>query len=349
MKKISTILFLLFVGFAGFAQTESNPWALGVNLNPKEYKGDLGNDYFSFDNMHLNPGLTLNRYVNKFLDVNLSGNLGQYDYTSDSNQSFRANMFDLGLKARLKFDNDVILKQGATLAPYLTAGVGFDFFNPINDNIENTNFLNIPVGGGLRWNFNDWFNINYELTHNLNLNDEYDGNTRESGNDSYLAHQLGMNFGLNFGGKEKDSDKDGVADDLDKCPNTPKGMKVGADGCPEIMREIQSLAKNIYFETASDVLKVESYESLDKVAAILVGNPNANLSIEGHTDSQGDDAMNLDLSKRRAQSVLNYLSGKGADVSHLKAQGFGETKPVADNGTAEGRALNRRVELLLNF
>lgn len=151
------------------------------------------------------------------------------------------------------------------------------------------------------------------------------------------------------GNSNSDSDGDGVADAIDKCPNTPKGMKVGPNGCPQIVIDVQLLAKNIYFETASDVIKEESFASLDKVAAIMIANPLANLSIEGHTDSQGDDAMNLDLSKRRAQSVLNYLSKKGADVSHLAAVGYGETKPIADNSTKEGRALNRRVELLLSF
>ena len=146
-----------------------------------------------------------------------------------------------------------------------------------------------------------------------------------------------------------DADGDGVADAVDKCPNTPKGMKVGPNGCPKVVMDVQLLAKNIYFETASDVIKSESFASLDKVASILVANPMANLSIEGHTDNQGDANMNMDLSKRRAQSVLNYLSKKGVDVTHLKAVGFGETKPLADNDTDEGRALNRRVELLLSF
>lgn len=149
--------------------------------------------------------------------------------------------------------------------------------------------------------------------------------------------------------KLKDSDNDGVADAVDKCPNTEKGEAVTAEGCPKYAEEIRLLAKNIYFETASDKIKAESYEALNKVAAILVAHPSANLSIEGHTDSQGDDAMNLALSKKRAQSVLNYLTSKGADVSHLSAEGYGETQPLGDNSTKEGRAMNRRVELIVNY
>lgn len=342
----------LCIGTISFAQTAENPWSVGLNFNPKEYKGELGNSYFKFKNWNLNPGLTVNRYVNDFLDVNLGGNYGKYSYSSDSG-SFKSNLLDLGLKARVKLNNGKVLKKDARLAPYLTAGLGFNILDHVNQNIDNANFLNIPLGGGIRWNYNDWFSIGYELTHNLNLNDEYDFSTSESGNDSYLAHQIGMNFGLNLNGsgssKVKDSDGDGVADAIDKCPNTAKGEAVTANGCPKYIEEIRSLAKNIYFETASDVIKTESHKSLNQVASILAAHPETNLTIEGHTDNQGDAAMNLDLSKRRAQSVLNYLSAKGIDVSHLKAEGYGETKPIADNGTKEGRALNRRVELLLSF
>ena len=73
--------------------------------------------------------------------------------------------------------------------------------------------------------------------------------------------------------------------------------------------------------------------------------PNLNVSIEGHTDSQGNDARNLELSSSRAQAVQTYLMGKGISASRLRAVGYGETTPVATNDTSAGRAQNRRVEL----
>jgi len=77
----------------------------------------------------------------------------------------------------------------------------------------------------------------------------------------------------------------------------------------------------------------------------LKGSPDVRILIEGHTDSQGPDAPNKKLSKGRADAVRDYFIGKGIASSRLETKGYGETKPVADNNTAEGRAQNRRVEL----
>ena len=162
------------------------------------------------------------------------------------------------------------------------------------------------------------------------------------------SFRIGFAFPSN-GDDEGDADGDGVVDSKDKCPGTPKGMVVEKDGCPAVVKEVSMLAKNIYFENASDVLKEESYKSLDRVALILNNTKTARLSVEGHTDSDGDDAMNLDLSKRRAAAVVKYLTSKGVEASRLTSEGYGETRPIADNSTEEGQALNRRVEMILMF
>jgi outer membrane protein OmpA-like peptidoglycan-associated protein len=347
MKNFKMLAIVLFMSTIAFAQTESNPWSVGFNLNPKEYKGDIGNSYLKFDRMNLNPGLTVNRYINPFLDVNLSGNLGDYEYANDS-ASFNANLLDIAAKGRFKLDNGVVFKENSKFGPYLTAGLGVIVADAFNQDIENITTLNIPLGGGIRWKYNEWFNINYELTHNLNFTDAVDRIEVGDNNYSYLAHQIGMNFTLDLG-KEKDTDKDGVADSKDLCPNTPKGLAVTGDGCPTIINEVNILAKNVYFETSSDVLKSESNVSLNKIAEIMKTNKTSSLSIEGHTDNTGDAVMNLDLSKRRATAVKNYLIEQGVEASRLSAQGFGEIRPVADNGTDAGRALNRRVEMVLSF
>jgi len=143
-----------------------------------------------------------------------------------------------------------------------------------------------------------------------------------------------------------DRDGDGVPDATDRCPDTPgPGSNYG---CPEdVKTKLTYIAKNIYFHTNKTTLQEISYEPLDQLADILNKYPNAKLTIEGHTDNTGSNAYNLMLSKNRAQAVVDYLMTKGIAVSRLNAVGFGEDKPLTTNNTAEGRTLNRRVELIL--
>ena len=101
----------------------------------------------------------------------------------------------------------------------------------------------------------------------------------------------------------------------------------------------------IYFDTDKATLKSESEATLNQVLGLLKSKPDLRLEIGGHTDSQAGDAYNLDLSKRRAQAVVKWLTDKGIAATRLVAQGFGESRPVADNESAAGRALNRRVEI----
>ncbi|WP_146165947.1 OmpA family protein [Stenotrophobium rhamnosiphilum] len=140
----------------------------------------------------------------------------------------------------------------------------------------------------------------------------------------------------------KDSDNDGVLDGNDQCPDTPRGMKVDAKGCA--IKAASIVLRDITFETNKAVLTTEAKASLDKVVAGLKGQPSMNLQIDGHTDSTASNAYNLKLSKERAASAKKYLVDSGIDASRLQSQGFGETKPVASNKTAAGRAENRRVE-----
>jgi len=147
-------------------------------------------------------------------------------------------------------------------------------------------------------------------------------------------------------GCELDSDGDGVVDSKDACPGTPRGTKVDANGC-EVMKKAISLS-GILFHTDSAELRSESIAVLDATADTLNANAGVNVEIAGHTDAQGDAAYNQGLSQRRAESVRSYLISKGVNGSRLSSAGYGETQPVADNSTAEGRAQNRRVELRVN-
>lgn len=143
-------------------------------------------------------------------------------------------------------------------------------------------------------------------------------------------------------GCELDSDRDGVLDRLDKCPGTRAGAKVDANGCE--LQEVTVL-QGVNFATNSATLTPQSMTILDDTAATLARNPDVRAEVAGHTDSTGSAARNRALSQQRAESVVRYLVSKGANPANLTARGYGPDQPVADNKTAQGRSANRRVEL----
>jgi outer membrane protein OmpA-like peptidoglycan-associated protein len=103
--------------------------------------------------------------------------------------------------------------------------------------------------------------------------------------------------------------------------------------------------KNIFFETGKFELKNESRTELDKLVALLNDNPNMKIQIDGHTDNVGQEKDNQVLSTNRAKAVVGYLLSRSIDPTRLSYKGFGSTKPVSENNTEQGKALNRRTEL----
>ena len=151
---------------------------------------------------------------------------------------------------------------------------------------------------------------------------------------------------------KKDSDGDGVADQFDKCPNTPAGTVVDGSGCAIVFPKPDTTARpvpvaaaysNIQFEFDSSVLRTSSYPVLDATSADLRASGKS-VEVDGFASSEGTAAHNMRLSKDRANSVKTYLVNSGVDAKRVKVKGFGETKPIADNSTEDGRILNRRVE-----
>jgi outer membrane protein OmpA-like peptidoglycan-associated protein len=153
---------------------------------------------------------------------------------------------------------------------------------------------------------------------------------------------------------DADNDGDGVLDGADQCPDTPPATRVDGSGCPlaKTEQERQLLdtgmirLSGVKFDSGKAEIKPEFGARLDSVAAVLKQWPILKVEIAGHTDSRGGDAMNQRLSERRAQAVVDYLKAKdpALDATKFSVRGFGESVPIADNATAEGQALNRRVE-----
>jgi outer membrane protein OmpA-like peptidoglycan-associated protein len=151
-----------------------------------------------------------------------------------------------------------------------------------------------------------------------------------------------------------DRDGDAIPDPQDRCPDRPGPAK--QEGCPPPEQEPDvvvetdriSLKDAINFDTGRATIKQGSFPILDKVAALLVARPElGRVRIEGHTDNVGGAAYNRDLSRRRAQAVVDHLAARGVARARLVAEGFGFDRPVADNATALGRAKNRRVEFTI--
>lgn len=148
-----------------------------------------------------------------------------------------------------------------------------------------------------------------------------------------------------------DSDGDGVRNDIDACPDTPEDTRiVDARGCARTAPLFEEgrtelVLKGVEFETNRAMLTADSRAVLDRIALSLRDHPTVRVEIGGHTDSTGRDEYNLQLSARRAEAVRAYLVRQGVGPDRLVARGYGETRPIADNATAEGRSRNRRVEL----
>lgn len=144
-----------------------------------------------------------------------------------------------------------------------------------------------------------------------------------------------------------DSDRDGTPDYKDLCPGTPLGVIVDQDGCPIGGQNILSLTGvNFAFDKA--VLTPEAEMILDEAVALLQETDEVlEVRVEGHTDSVGSEAYNMDLSQRRAESVIDYLVANGVNSTRLVPVGMGEGFPVANNDTDAGRAANRRVDFVV--
>src|SRR5690606_19068196 len=146
-----------------------------------------------------------------------------------------------------------------------------------------------------------------------------------------------------------DTDGDGVLDKDDLCPEV-KGTSANR-GCPEVTEEVikklNDYARTILFNSGKATFKDETLPVLSNMLAIFKEYPQARFSIEGHTDSDGSNALNQTLSENRAAAVKNFLIENGIAADRLMSTGYGETKPIASNKTAKGKAQNRRVEIKL--
>ncbi|WP_040391086.1 OmpA family protein [Cellvibrio sp. BR] len=230
--------------------------------------------------------------------------------------------------------------------PYVAFGVGDQEreFNAAIPSSERDTLLNL--GAGVKRSLGGNWEFRTDVRAFNSLDNEYT--------------DLALNAGISylFGGSpapvkaapapapvvEKDSDGDGVFDSKDQCPNTPSTHKVDAVGCSLKLTETVAIELNITFDTAKSVIKPDFEGEVAKLATFMDQYADTQVTVEGHTDSQGSDAYNQKLSQSRADAVKAALITKyGIAADRVNAIGYGEAKPVADNMTADGREQNRRV------
>jgi len=156
------------------------------------------------------------------------------------------------------------------------------------------------------------------------------------------------NVTVDVNGCPLDADKDGISDLMDKCPNTPVGVRVDATGCE--IKQTKKIRLNLKIEFASgkSEISTSSLDQVKRVAEAMQEYPDSTTVIEAHTDSSGGSDYNLKLSQERANMVVHYLTNFfGIDASRLRAVGYGESRPIADNQTKAGRKRNRRAVAII--
>jgi len=240
------------------------------------------------------------------------------------------------------------------ITPYARVGLGYaENSYPGGDALKS---VGAHLGGGAEFNFKP-------ITVYAGARWDYLGDTHGSGmNLSRDGHSLGIVVGVIFPAfdsgeaeasqpvaeatpakKVVDSDGDGVPDDMDKCPNTAPGAKVNAYGCSA--DQVAIIKINVEFAAGKSDIPPQYDSEIESLATFMKANPEIKVEIAGHTDNSGAAKTNTALSKKRAEAVAHALVHKfGIDQKRVTAKGYGPSKPIADNKTADGRKANRRVE-----
>jgi OOP family OmpA-OmpF porin len=319
-------------GQAGALYTDSDR-----NSRDDDVWWSVGFGYFITKNLSLD--LEYDRFSGTWRDYQEAVPGASFDQWGQTN---------IGVMGRYYFSNWKV-------RPFLAAGIGSLEHRNVSD--EGSSF-SLSLGGGLRSQFTKHFGGSVQLLYRK----DRDSDTIE-GIDAYGDWILSAGLSWDFGGKEPppppppeepppppppppnpDLDGDGVLNEHDKCPNTRPGAVVDLDGC-----EVEAVIEldGVHFDFDKATLKPEAKAVLNEAAALLAKHERVVVEVAGHTDSTGPEAYNQKLSERRAMAVQDYLVEKGVRASRLSAKGYGESMPVASNDTKEGRAENRRVELIV--
>ena len=243
MKKILSLLGACAVCGSMYAQSSDYPWAVGLYGGRTEYNGEYGNHFFDFGRNSSNHffgakfyghgALTVERYLNKHFDAMLFGSYGYYGAEKENSaQEFESAMANANLNIKYKFP---FIAQ-YRVHPFVFAGVGtrgiFNIDKPTKESsqVEEGWDLVAQAGLGIEVRLTDHWALRYMGAYGYGFADNHDKMECGSFGDQQLLHSIGVVCSFPF--KPKDSDKDGVPDKFDSCPNTPAGVQVDDKGCP---------------------------------------------------------------------------------------------------------------------
>jgi OOP family OmpA-OmpF porin len=357
MKKIITIL-ILFVFFAAQsvdAQLAKNSWAVGAGFDYPRFV----NSNITATSANYGAYLSIQRNFTEHVGLRLSGAYlhleGEWGapVTTTVNNTIAGNLNLL-----------YYLVPCEPVSPYFNVGGGVayrmlsDQATPgVEDNAASGVF---NAGMGIEWHLGNDFKLVTEGNYNLVANSEFDGALgvgEINGKDSYMTAKIGVLYYFSKGEPSKYCKLySGLSVEQKSAPidyarieeivkrYIPKEVVKEVVVEKPVKEEKRWVLVGVNFEFNSAKLTPESYPILFDAAKTLLSNPELKVEIQGYTDNIGSEQYNKKLSQMRAEAVMKYLIAKGVSADRLTAVGYGESNPIADNKTAEGRAANRRIE-----
>ncbi|MEE9431747.1 MAG: OmpA family protein [Melioribacteraceae bacterium] len=367
MKKLLTIL-LMLITITTFAQENDDSvyvYKSGWNLSLSgTYPRYMAVSFPTIAN-HKNYGasISLGYDVSEHIGFRLLGNFISLDsYILQTGQNGAA-VEDHNIMNQLSLNLDVIYKllPCERFIPYVMLGYGYTNFESDNGYLDRfgvtgrQNGYQLRFGGGLEWRFSDDLSFKIEGDYATASNNRIDGNDHinetkgllRSNGDTYMTADLGVIWYFSRGDRSTICEPYGIREvEVVKEIEVQTIDTVYVDKIIEkaVTKREAFVLENVKFKFDKDILTTESKMILDRVATVLNRFPEEGIEILGHTDNIGDDLYNMDLSERRAVSVKNYLISQGVDGNRLYPAGCGERKPVVENTSAIGRAINRRIE-----
>ncbi|MGV3696506.1 OmpA family protein [Flavobacterium sp.] len=291
MKKLLMLSACLITALATTAQTEDRKFSFGVNGGLIQYHGDLGRDWYKTDKtMYGFGGISISYYLWKYVDINAMYSRGTLGYDS-SVTGFKGDFSAASVNLRIKpIGSDYII------TPYVFGGVGAVLFDrQLNFHKEKIDSALPTAGGGINIRLTPELTLNLQETFMFTNNDARDGVVAGGSDDDFLLHTVGLQYNFGCG---KDTDKDGVSDSKDKCPDTPAGTKVDKNGCP-VDTDKDGVAD--YLDTCPEVAGTAALNGCpdkdnDGVADAEDRCPDAKgtVALKGCPDTDGDGVADLD-------------------------------------------------------